>query len=91
MQFPIDAGIAKSMVEGKFVALDVPTLQTMQTQWLACLAAISVAHQSYSIAGRSFTRANLAEVSDVLAEISYALKLNSGGLKRVVYSDMSHR
>lgn len=77
------------MVEGKFVALDVATLQTMQTQWLACLAAISTAHQSYSIAGRSFTRADLAAVTDTLAEISYALKLNSGGLVRTVYSDMS--
>ena len=61
----------------------------MQAAWLACLNTIAVGQQSYNIAGRSFTRANLAEVSDVLGEISFALKLNSGGLQRTVYADMS--
>ena len=41
------------------------------------------------MAGRTFTFADLGEVSDVVAEIAYALKLNSGGLQRTVYSDMS--
>ena len=77
------------MVTGKFVALDVATLTAMLTEWRACLTAIATAHQSYSIAGRSFTRADLAAVSEMVAEIAYALKLNSGGLTRTVYSDMS--
>lgn len=77
------------MVTGKFVALDVATLTTMQAEWLACLTAIASAHQSYSMAGRSFTRANLAEVSEMVGELAYALKRNSGGLVTTVYSDMS--
>lgn len=86
------------MVVGKFVSLDAGTLQTMLTQWQACLSAIAsydeakgtaTAIQSYSMAGRTFTRADLPAVSDMVAEISYALKLNSGGLVRTVYSDFS--
>jgi len=78
------------MVTGKFVALDVATLTTMLQQWQQCLTAIAL-NQSYSIAGRSYTRADLQAASDMVAELSYALKLNSGGLTRVVYSDMSCR
>jgi hypothetical protein len=74
---------------GKFIHLDLATLQTMQTQWQACLAAIATAHQSYSIAGRSFTRANLMEVSEMVAELAYAIGLKGGTIQRVVYSDMS--
>jgi hypothetical protein len=76
-------------VEGIFLNLDVGTLTTMLAQWQACLAAIATAHQSYSIAGRSFTRADLAEVSKMVGELAYALRRNSGGLVNVVYSDMS--
>lgn len=63
----------------------------MLTVWQACLTSIATGMQSYSIAGRSMTRANLAEVSDTVAEISYALQLKSGAptVVREVYSDMS--
>jgi hypothetical protein len=86
------------MVEGKFVALDVATLTTMLTEWRACLSAIAAYDstkgiasglQSYSIAGRSFTRADLAQVSDMVAELSYALSLKTGQLVRTTYADMS--
>lgn len=77
------------MVEGLFVNLDVPTLTTMLAQWQACLTAISTGHQSYSMAGRSFTRADLPEVSKIIGEISYALRLNSGQIRRTTYADMS--
>ena len=76
-------------VTGKFVNLDVATLTDMLADWRACLKAIATAHQSYSIAGRSFTRADLAEVSDMVAELAYALQVNNGELVRTVYSDMS--
>lgn len=74
---------------GKFVHLDTDTLNSMRTDWNACLKSIAVGHQSYSMAGRTFTRANLEEVSDMVAEIAYALKLNSGNIQRTTYSDMS--
>jgi hypothetical protein len=78
------------MVTGKFVALDVGTLTTMLQQWQQCLTAIAL-NQSYSIAGRSYTRADLESASEMVSELSYALKRNNGGLVNVVYSDMSCR
>lgn len=76
-------------VEGLFVNLDAATLTTMLAQWQTCLTAISIGHQSYSFAGRTFTRAQLAEVSKMVAELSFALRVNNGGLQCTVYSDMS--
>lgn len=75
---------------GVFRFLPIATLQTMQVEWTACLSAIATAHQSYSIAGRSFTRANLKEVQGVLEEILWAIELKSGRIQQVVYSDMSN-
>jgi len=76
-------------VTGKFANLDVATLTTMLAQWQTCLTAIAVGNQSYSMAGRSFTRADLEQVSDMVGELSYALQLKNGGLCRTVYSDFS--
>jgi hypothetical protein len=78
------------MVTGKFRFLDSTALATMLTEWQACLSAIAVANQSYSIAGRSFTRANLAEVSDMVAELSYASGMKGGTIKTRTYADMSN-
>jgi hypothetical protein len=75
--------------EGLFIHLDLATLQEMQTEWKACLTAIATAHQSYSIAGRSFTRADLKQVSEMVSEIAYAIQAKSGGLTRTVYADLS--
>lgn len=65
----------------------------MKAEWIACLKSIAIAHQSYSVAGRSFTRANLTEVRNTLGEIIYALNIAtggaSGGVVREVYSDLS--
>lgn len=62
----------------------------MQTEWQACLSAIATAHQSYSIAGRTFTRADLSEVSKMVSEIAYAVKLAGGTLTRTSYVDVSN-
>lgn len=78
------------MIQGLFVNIDAATLATMQADWLACLHSVAIGNQSYSIAGRSFTRANLKEVSETLGEISYALQLKSGNLQRVTYADLSN-
>ena len=85
------AGVIRNpmAVEGIFVNLDVATLTTMLAQWQACLTAIAAGHQSYSMAGRSFTRADLAEVSNMVGELAYALRRNSGGLATTTYADMS--
>lgn len=78
------------MIQGLFVYVPLATLQTMLTQWTAALQAIAVGNQSYSIAGRAFTRANLAEVNSTIAEIAYAIQLQSGNIQRTIYSDMSN-
>lgn len=77
------------VIEGIFVGLPTATLQTMLTEWLACLSAIAVAHQSYSIGGRNFNRANLSEVTKTVAEIQHALDLRVGTLTQRTYADMS--
>jgi hypothetical protein len=65
-------------VTGAFVGLTLAQLQTLQTEYLACLSAIATAGQSYTIANRQFNRAHIGEVKDLLAEINHALALTSG-------------
>lgn len=74
---------------GKFIHIPLATLTTMLADWQACLTAIATAHQQYSIAGRTFTRANLIEVSEMVGEISYAKALAEGSITRTTYSDFS--
>lgn len=66
------------MAKGLLVGLPAATLADMQTKYAECLAAIAVAGQSYSISGRSFNRANLTEVQNMLAEVNYALAIANG-------------
>ena len=77
------------MIQGKFVNLDAATLAQMQTDWLANLQSTAVVGQSYSIAGRSFTKVSPESASDMLAEISFALKAQGGGMRRTSVADMS--
>lgn len=65
-------------VTGLLVGLPLATLQQLQTDYTACLTAIAVAGQSYTIAGRQFNRAQLDEVKEMLGEIVYALARTSG-------------
>lgn len=60
-------------VQGLFFGLPLATLQQLQTDYTACLTAIAVAGQSYTISGRQFNRANLREVKETLAEIIAAV------------------
>lgn len=65
-------------IQGLFYGLDAATLATLKTNYIACLNAIAVAGQSYSISGRSFTRADIKEVSQMLAEVQAAIdRLNN--------------
>jgi len=78
------------MITGKYVHLPAATLATMLTNLTAAHAAV-LTGQSYSIAGRQLTRANLADISDELAEVAYAQNIQSGTGKRFTYADMSNR
>jgi len=70
--------MATAGIKGVFYGLTTAQLNTLQTNWLACLNAIATAGQSYTIAGRQFNRAHIGEVQQVLAEISAALARNAG-------------
>lgn len=72
-------------IQGLFYGLDAATLATLKTNYLACLNAIAVAGQSYSISGRSFTRADIAEVSQMLAEVQAATDRLNGTRTTQVY------
>jgi hypothetical protein len=76
-------------VQGLFVGLDSATLATMKTEWLACLSAIAT-NQSYSVANRTLTRADLKEVKATIREITFAQQSAAGTLRRTTYTDMSH-
>ena len=74
----VDA-ITKTMGLNKsFYGLPLATLESLRAKYLACLEAIAVAGASYSIAGRSFTRANLAEVSQTVKELTAAIESANG-------------
>lgn len=55
-----------------FTGLTAAQLTTLQTDALACLSAI-LRNQSYSLQGRTLTRANLADVQRMLGDINSAL------------------
>ena len=68
-----------------YFGLPLATLTSLQTQFIACLEAIAVAGASYSIAGRSFTRANLGEVAQTIKELQAAIDSARGTrVKKVV-------
>lgn len=68
-----------ALSDNPFVGLPSATLTQLQTDYVACLTAIAVANQSYTINGRQFTRANLAEVRTTLGEINQAIRRLAGG------------
>ena len=48
-----------------------------------------MAGSSYSIAGRSFSRANLGEVRDTIAELTLAIQSANGTRIRTTYTKFS--
>lgn len=76
-------------LKNSFVNLDLATIQDLKTKFTECLAAIAVAGQSYTISGRTYTRANLSDVSDTLAELASAERLKTGQLKTRTFANFS--
>ena len=74
------------MARGDFVGLPVATLNSLRDKYVACLEAIAVAGASYSIAGRSFSRANLSEVREIIAELTLAIEDAAGTRIRTTYA-----
>jgi hypothetical protein len=74
------------MARGDFIGLPLATLTSLRDKYITCLEAIAVAGSSYSIAGRSFSRANLGEVSSTIAELTLAIQNISGTRIRTTYA-----
>lgn len=67
-----------SLSNNPFVNLSLSQLLTMQTQWLQVLSDIAGGGTNYTFPGRSFTRANLAEVRETLSLLSVAIRFSRG-------------
>jgi hypothetical protein len=74
------------MARGDFIGLPLATLTSLRDKYVTCLEAIAVAGSSYSIAGRSFSRANLGEVSSTIAELTLAIQSATGQRVRTTYA-----
>lgn len=61
-----------------FTGLPTATLLDLQSKYTDCLAQIAVVGQSYSIGGRSFSFANIGEVSKLLMDINTAIARKAG-------------
>ena len=77
------------MAKGDFIGLPLATLTSLRDKYVTCLEAIAVAGASYSIAGRSFSRANLGEVRDTIAELTLAIQSVNGTRIRTTYAKFS--
>ena len=77
------------MAKGDFIGLPLATLTSLRDKYITCLEAIAVAGASYSIAGRSFSRANLGEVRDTIAELTLAIQSANGTRIRTTYANFS--
>ena len=77
------------MAKGDFLGLPLATLTSLRDKYITCLEAIAVAGASYSIAGRSFSRANLGEVRDTIAELTLAIESANGTRIRTTYAKFS--
>lgn len=65
-------------ITGVFYGLDSATLATLKEAYVNAIVAVATAGQSYSISGRSFTRADLRELNETLAEIIAAQNYANG-------------
>jgi len=77
-------------VQGVFFGLPSATLTTIQNNYIAVLTGISTAGQSYSLGGRMFTRANIAEVRQTLLEVQRAIDRANGVSKSFTYGNMNY-
>jgi len=71
-----------------FAGLDLSTLQELKAAYTKCLLAIAN-NQSYSVSGRSLSRANLGEVKQTLLEITQAIDQKNGPRAKRVFPDFS--
>jgi hypothetical protein len=65
------------MLDNPFLGLDSATLATLKTKTLDAIQAVLL-NQSYSLNGKSVSRADLAQLNNMLGTIVDAIDYNSG-------------
>jgi hypothetical protein len=71
-------------MDNPFIGLDSGTLATLKAEALACFSAI-LKNQSYSLNGRSMTRANLNDVKTTLGQLQSAADIATGTTAQTTY------
>lgn len=77
------------MARADFFGLPLATLIEMRDEFVAAIRAVATNGVSYSIGGRSLSRANLGEMTQTLADIEAAIGRIRGTRVRRVYADFS--
>ena len=77
------------MARSLFFGLPLETLQELQVEYVAAIKAVATNGVSYSIGGRSLSRANLTEMTSTLAEIISAINRATGTRRSTVLADFS--
>jgi hypothetical protein len=62
-------------VQGVFVGLTESELLSIRADTLSAIAGVLRVGASYTVGGRSFTKADLGKLQDTLSEVNYALGL----------------
>jgi hypothetical protein len=77
------------MARSDFYGLPVATLEELRDEYVAAIKAVAVNGVSYSIGGRSLSRANLTEMRNTLGDVQAALDRTSGRRRRTLHADFS--
>lgn len=77
------------MARSTFFGLPIATLEELRDEYVDAIKAIATNGVSYSIGGRSLSRANLTELRETLADILSAIDRASGNRRRTLYADFS--
>ena len=77
------------MARSDFFGLPTATLEELRDEYVAAIKAVAVNGVSYSIGGRSLSRANLTEMRNTLGDVMTALTRASGSRRRTVLADFS--
>lgn len=77
------------MARSTFFGLPIATLEELRDEYVDAIKAIATNGVSYSIGGRSLSRANLTEVKETLADILAAIDRAGGNRRRTLYADFS--
>jgi hypothetical protein len=77
------------MARSDFYGLPVATLTELRDEYVAAIRAVATNGVSYSIGGRSLSRANLTEMRNTLGDVMAALDRASGSRRRTLHASFA--